>query len=103
MERIEAIRRAKALIEHFSCLEGWSVVLMPEFPEPYSEKGGFCSDATRTIFLAEKCLHDDANARRLIQHEVAHALTPDDWHHGEEWKLAVGDLWRDPTLASIWQ
>jgi hypothetical protein len=102
MTPAEAIRRTQALLNHFN-LDGWGVEVLSdtEWAQTFSNHkkyDGFCDDARSTVVLKESALANDLRAECLILHEIAHALTPDDHTHGEDWKRAVLDLWLDPNL-----
>jgi hypothetical protein len=77
------------LLEHFFGENtDWFVRVISEWPGR-PDVGGHCDDDGFCITLVEKYMVDDANARRIICHEVSHALTPDDWNHGPAFSAAL--------------
>ncbi len=82
-----AIAETRAFFEYFG-LHVWSVEVVESIPGRPSASGAAAMTCKR-IFLASRCLDDDQFARRLIWHEIGHALTPNDSNHGEDWKNAV--------------
>jgi hypothetical protein len=44
---------------------------------------GYCSQERKTIYIHSGC--PDRHFRQTVLHEIAHALTPEDFGHGEEW------------------
>jgi hypothetical protein len=86
----QAIIATVFLLEHFFGRDTeWFVRVVGEIPG-HPDKGGHCDDRRKRITLVEKYLSDDGSAARIIRHEVAHALSPNDWSHGPEFKAALG-------------
>jgi hypothetical protein len=68
------------------------------------EKGGVCRSDSKKIFLVDWCMENDANALRIIRHEVAHAITADEQeHHGPRFNAIVWSLRRWNGLDSIFE
>lgn len=90
----QAIAWTVTLLEHFFGMETcWYCRVIPEFPDPHSDKAGHCDDERKRITLAGRYLN---RALQTIAHEVAHALTPNDWSHGPEFQAAFAHV----TMAS---
>lgn len=79
----------------------WKLQLVDSIPCPTckhasKDLAGHCSWDKRLIVLSRRYVLDMEPERlvRVIRHEIAHALTPEDWVHGEIFQAklrALGD------------
>jgi predicted SprT family Zn-dependent metalloprotease len=59
---------------------------------------GFCDVTVKTIWLTKRAIDDDAEALRVIRHEVAHCLQPpeqfydEDAAHGKDFEAALAKV-----------
>jgi hypothetical protein len=77
-------------------LKDWRVKVTERFTAPtLADLVGYCELPDKTIWLTKRGIENDAEARELIRHEVAHAIQPavqyrdESKAHGDDFKAAL--------------
>lgn len=97
MERNKAAEYARKQLSNNN-LDDWGVRLTTSERAPL----GLCSYKDKCIILSAHSIdiHPEMEVYDTVLHEVAHALTPNDLNHGEEWKNKAIELGCKPSACS---
>lgn len=93
MEQQEIMNQARRLMDHHG-LTDWSLKKSNAV-----QIAGMCYRNRKQISLSMKLLPNWPTDKVLdtVLHEIAHALTPNDKGHGDEWKAKCVEVGADPT------
>jgi len=97
MDRQIASKTCREYLDKYN-LSGWKVILNLD-NTPFL---GRCDWKTQSIILNALAIdiHPDDEVIDTIKHEVAHALTPNDHHHGLEWAAKAEELGARTTMCA---
>lgn len=97
MNRNEAAEYAREQLNKYN-LDDWSIRLTTSERAPL----GLCSYKDKCIILSAHHIdiHPDYEIQDTILHEIAHALSPIDFNHGEQWKAKAIEIGASPEACS---
>ncbi len=89
MDRNTATKYAREQLDKYN-LDDWSIRLTTSETGPV----GYCSAKDKAIILNAHSvdIHPDYEIYDTVLHEIAHALTPNDLNHGEQWKAKAIEI-----------
>src|SRR5262245_43737495 len=89
MDRLQATKLCRQLLDSHGLTDWRGLLTMAEVPFV-----GRCVVAKKTIVLSALAIdaQPDEEVEDTIKHEIAHALTPHDNHHGYDWAKKAEEL-----------
>src|SRR5689334_12163280 len=99
MNRQDATKYLRARLDELN-LSDWKYKLTTDM----SGVVGLCDGRNKTIVLNALAIdqHPESEIKDTINHEIAHALTPNDNTHGIEWQQKAIELGATPKPCSLY-